>query len=198
MSTVNHDCPNVRQHLALYAGRDLEAALCTQVEQHLAGCDACRDELAITLAARERIRVFGAETAQGLEAVDLWPAVRDSWAREQLATREEVAALNLSRPRSMRRYWLPISLAAAAALFFALRSALTPDAITEDKTPNVVEHVAPNIEVQPAAAGSLRRASPGEERLRDSSVPLFGPSRFGNNRAGTTEPNSLAGDDGLR
>ncbi|MEO6711426.1 MAG: zf-HC2 domain-containing protein [Planctomycetota bacterium] len=214
MSPVNQDCTKIRQHLALFAGRDLEQALCLLVEAHLAGCGTCSAELSRTLAARERIGVFGAQTTRGLEAIDLWPAVRESWAREREAARTEVAALNLSRSHSTRRRWIPVSLAAAAAaaaLFTALRWGIgdtAPDARAfgpgaahgpqaPHDTENVAKNVVPAIEAEPVSNGSLRRAGPGEERLRDSSAPLIFP-RAWHERAGAGQSNSLAGDDGLR
>ncbi|HTF91340.1 MAG TPA: zf-HC2 domain-containing protein [Planctomycetota bacterium] len=210
MSTVNQDCPKIRQHLALFAGRDLEEPLCRLVEAHLAACGACSAELSRTLAARERISVLGAQTARGLDAIDLWPAVRESWAREREAARTEVAALNLSRPHSTRRRWIPVSLAAAAAaiaLFTALHWGIgdaqpfAPGAPQGPQAPGNTENVAQNVDLVPAAEpvsnGSLRRAGPGEERLRDSSAPLIFP-RSWHERTGAGQPNSLAGDDSLR
>lgn len=206
MSAMNQDCPKIRQHLALYAGRDLEEPLCVQVEQHIAGCGACREELCKTLAARERIGVFGALSARDLDAVDLWPGIRESWNREREAARSEVAALNAIRPRASRRRWLSISLAAAAVLVIFLRWSLvheSPIAPPIAHVPpqsnargNVAVNTSPNAPVAPVVNdGSLRRAGPGEERLRDSSAPLLLPLRSWTSRAGNDTPNSLAGDD---
>jgi anti-sigma factor RsiW len=207
MSTLNQECPKIRQHLALYAGRDLEEPLCAQVEQHLAGCSACREEFGRTSAARERIRVFGVQTARDLESVELWPLVRESWTREREALETEVAALNLSRPRSTLRRWLPLSLAAAAALVIALGWAMSPDQLLNSgegvnppgvHAPKLADNSGPMLPAQAVSTGSLRRAGPGEERLRDSSAPLFMPMRSLQDRAGTDSTNSLVGDDGLR
>jgi len=210
MSNVNQDCTKIRQQLALFAGRDLEENLCGQVEQHLGGCEACRAELSKTIAARERIALFGSSNAQGLEALDLWPAVRASWSSERVALETEAAALNLSRPRSRVRRWLPLALAAAAALVIYWGWEAAPSLSIEPVAPPLAqnpiesEDVAshsdvadPTLVVDPLPQGSLRRAGPNEERLRDSSLPLGLPLRSLIRPAGDTQ-NSLAGDDGLR
>lgn len=215
MSTVNQDCPKVRQHLVLFAGRDLEEPLCAQVEQHLAGCAACRAELEATLAARERIGVFGAHNERGLDSVDLWPAVRASVQSEREAARTEVAtlhqALRASKPRAALRRWLPLSLAAAAALVIALGLLQeSPPSLPDQPvagtpvppTPNVATNDG-GVRVEPISSGSLRRAGPDDERLRDFSAPfpLQPRSIFrgpGLPRTGNDASNSLAGDDGLR
>ena len=209
MSNVNQDCQKLHQHLALYAGRDLEEPLCEELEQHLAGCGVCRAELAKTLAARERIGVFGAQNSLGLDALDLWPAVRTAWLREREATRIEVALLNhMARPRALRRRWIPVALAAAAALVITLGWALDLGSKTAPSNlvltpvagsaPQFVLNTPGNAVIEPFAAGSLRRAAPGEERLRDSSAPLQLPRRAWPTSGGGETPNSLAGDDGLR
>lgn len=209
MSTVNQDCTKIRQHLALYAGRDLEESVCVQVEQHLSGCGACRAELGKTFAARERIAVLGAETQRGLESAALWPAVREAWLREREIERTEVASLDLSRPRAKRRL-LPLSLAAAAAVAaFWLGShwhlfpgepaenVVVDDGASPPRQGDIA--ITPQgAAVQPVGTGSLRRAEPGEERLRDSSLPLeFAPHAW-RTRGDPRAPNALAGDDGLR
>lgn len=220
MSKLNRElpqeCSKVRQHLVLFAGRDLEEPLCAQVEQHLAGCAACRVELELSLAAQRRIAVFGAQNARGLDAVDLWPAVRASVRSERETARTEVAALassglalRASKPRAASRRWLPLSLAAAAALAIALGFLYEP----QPEVPEVIgppvagtPHVLPapdvatngGVRVEPVSSGSLRRAGPDDERLRDFSAPFTLQPRSKLPRTGNDSSNSLAGDDGLR
>ncbi|HUR29408.1 MAG TPA: zf-HC2 domain-containing protein [Planctomycetota bacterium] len=213
MSTLNQECPKVRQHLVLFAGRDLEEPLCTQVEQHLAGCAACRAELDLLLDARRRIGVFGAQNARGLDAVDLWPEVSAAVRREREAARSEVAALHLalraSKPRAALRRWLPLSLAAAAALVIALGFlfesrtnvpdvTVPPVVVTPPAVPAPSVAVNGGVRVETVSSGSLRRAGPDDVRLRDSSAPFALQPRSRIQRAGNDSSNSLAGDDGLR
>lgn len=204
MSHANENCTKIRQQLALYAGRDLEEPLCVEVEQHLGECASCRAELARAGAARERIAVLGAQTARGLESVDLWPALGERWTRERVAAKPAAAAAIAGAPRAKSgtwRRWVPLSLAAAAALAVALRWNSEPAAPTTPPFSHIVdpalppEDVASNLKADESLqSGALRRAAPGEERLRDSSSPL----RPWPGRGSQDTPNSLAGDKDLR
>lgn len=212
MNHANEHCPKIRQHLALYAGRDLEQPLCVEVERHLAECESCRVELAQAAAARARIAVLGAETARAVESIELWPALGERWVSERANAKPAAA---LSAPRAApRRIWIPVSLAAAAALMIALNWSSEPEAPVAPPISHVVDPSVPIEDVATNAPGAdvlgpdalqpdvlknvgLRRAAPGEERLRDSSAP-FGMPRSLLRRGSQDTPNSLAGDNDLR
>jgi hypothetical protein len=233
MTHANLDCPKTRQHLTLYAGRDLEEALCAAVERHLEGCEPCRRELASTLAARERFAHLRTETARAAESVDLWPGVRARWASsraepvanapssaprpaEHRPAAQRPAAPSRGAPTWARRAWLPTSLAAAAVLVVAFRSGFAPDPapnsppisgpgsapisgiVTHEHGASVAGGEEPAAPVIPGVDGALRRAQPGDERLRDSSAPFdaLRPGRL--LRDGRAAPNSLASDQDLR
>ncbi len=200
MSQPNLDCPKIQKHLALYAGRDLEQPLCLEVEAHLALCAGCRDELARSVAGRERIAVLGEETSRALKSIELWPALNQRLAQERAALRPAAAftdAAPRSRPNVLRRRWIPISIAAAAALMLSLRwgfDTQAPPTFVPAANPIVpAEAVAKNQSAAELPAGALRRANPGEERLRDSSAPLDGRQGQGRPFDARGEPNSLAG-----
>jgi anti-sigma factor RsiW len=178
----------------------LESALGEQVEAHLAACAECRAELSRAQAARERIAVFGAQSAKDVEAVDLWPALD-----RRLRTERALPSVRKS-PRStmLRRVsWLALPLAAAAALLMTLDLGQPSDV-----APNGVDSAAPGApalatnaaaaaegESTSAQPGGLRRAGPGDERLRDSSRELDGSLRTRLRPVGPAAGNSLAGDD---
>ncbi len=200
MSQANLDCPKIQKHLALYAGRDLEEPLCLEVEAHLALCAGCRDELARAASGRERIAVLGRESSRGLESVDLWPALNQRLVQERAALRPAAALADgvaRKRPNALRRRWIPLSIAAAAALLLSLQWGLeteAPPTFLPAVSPIVpAEKVAKNQSAAQLPAGALRRAKPGEERLRDSSAPLDGRLGQGLPVDARGEPNSLAG-----
>ncbi len=200
MSQPNLDCPKIQKHLALYAGRDLEEALCREVEAHLAECAGCRDELSRAASGRERIAVLGRETSRRLESVDLWPALNQRLAQERAALRPAAALANAAPralPNVLRRRWIPISIAAAAALMLSLNFGFdtqAPPTFIPAVSPIVpAETIAKNEPAAELPAGVLRRAKPGEERLRDSSAPLDGRLGQGLPVDARGEPNSLAG-----
>ncbi len=200
MSQPNLDCSKIQKHLALYAGRDLEEPLCLEVEAHLALCAGCREELARSVSGRERIAVLGQETSRALKSVELWPALNQRLAQERAALRPAAAlahAVARTRPNVLRRRWIPISVAAAAALVLSLQWGLdteAPPIFIPAAGPIVpAEAVARNQPDAMLPAGALRRAKPGEERLRDSSAPLDGRLGQGLPFDARGEPNSLAG-----
>jgi hypothetical protein len=211
MSHATENCPKIRQHLALYAGRDLEEPLCVEVERHLAECESCRIELARAGQARERIAVLGVQTARGVEAIDLWPALGERWASEKSAATRAPSRT----PRRSRRILIPLALAAAAALVIAqlwnsepASQAVPPISHVADPIVVPVEDVAQHAPGAQRAldepgtddlqSGGLRRAAPGEERLRDSSAPFGLPLAPWLRRAAQDTPNSLAGNNDLR
>ena len=214
MSQAKLDCPKIQNHLALYAGRDLEQPLCLEVEAHLLACESCRRELARAAVGRERIAVLGSETSRALafESADLWPAMKLRLAEERASSRTAAALVPVAplAARSFaRRRGLPLSIAAAAALLLSLQFGSAPkEAQPQSFLPALgspalapivpAESVATNKPVETAPAVGLRRALPGEERLRDSSAPLDGRLGSGLRLGAQDEPNSLAADTGLR
>lgn len=198
MSHPRLDCPQARQHLTLFAGQDLDFELQGAVEQHLAGCESCGRELEAMRACRDHIGVLGAHTARAVEAVDLWPALVSSL-RQEAAT-EPARSAEAPRPRAprsgRRRTWIPASLAAAALLLLGLRIGLPGEegprpgpaaggpsadvAATPPTNSSGAQGVAAAGQEATAAgappSGTLRRAGPADERLRDSSTP-FGLQR---------------------
>ncbi len=200
MTQVTMDCPKARQHLALFAGRDLEEALSLDLERHLEQCATCQNELMQVRAARERIAVLGAQTAAEMQSVDLWPALRERLAAE---TRSQSSAAARGGMWPAVRRWIPISIAAAALVVISVRWSMDPmDSVSAPPGVVAVESVnsaaveAPNLASTPAPqvqipTGMLRPAGPGDERLRDLSRPWW-------HEGGAGAPNALVGDSGLR
>lgn len=215
MSSTNLACTSARPHLALHAGGDLEPALAEQVEAHLVGCAACRAELVRAQLGRQRIAMLAQSSLDGLESVDLWPALRQrlisereraSERREPVAEeRDSVHAASRRVGSRLRRVgWLALPLAAAAALLLMFNRGEAPLIVPAGSPPSALPAaaLAANSGVdmqapQPTPQG-LRRAAPGDERLRDSARPMDPPSSGLLRRGDPGSPNALAGDDGLR
>jgi len=98
-------CDNVGPLLDGYHDDELDALERRRVEQHLAGCAACRRDLASLGAVGRAVR----DAVAGVAAPDLWDAI----SRELPAARaRESAPPRMRAPR--RRRWLPATVAAAA------------------------------------------------------------------------------------
>jgi len=203
MNQPSLDCTSAHPHLALHAGGDLESALAQQVEAHLAGCANCSAELGRAKLARERIALLAQADPEGLDSLDLWPALSQRLAAERAAAdaaRASTAARG--RPSRLRRAgWFALPLAAAAALLLMFQRGETPLTPPAGSPPSPLPSVELathlGIETQ-ATPNGLRRAAPGEERLRDSARPLDAQVNGLLRRAAPGAPNALAGDDGLR
>ena len=206
------ECAEVRGHLPLFVGGDLEGAGAPEtseggagadagreatpavglaVERHLGRCEACRLEF-------ERVReargVLLGMRAEAQPELDLWPGIRAGLAASGLLGKSRAA-----RPRWLR--WIPY--AAAAGLLGGLigldRWTLphsAPVAGTGRSTGAVAEaEPAPALPVA-LGPGSLRLADPGEERLANTARPYY--EKLQVPPPGGSGSNVLATDDGLR
>jgi len=86
-------CSEIRSHLPLYVGGDLDAPVLSAVAEHLQGCDACREVLRGAESARNVMAVTlgpppGLKDGQGL---DLWPGLREQLRAEGLFTSDNEA-----------------------------------------------------------------------------------------------------------
>lgn len=174
-------CNDVRAHLPLHVGGDLEDPLAEAVRAHVAGCAPCGRALTAARRSREALLIARVEAPEGL---DVWPAVA-----EALALEGRIAAAP-RRPRASAagapwRRWAAVAGGALAAGVLGL-VALGPGsgtAPTPEPGPIRAVGLEPLVYSQGAqdtARGpdaalvpvGLRRAGDGEERLRDGALPV--------------------------
>ena len=110
-------CSEIRSHLPLFVGGELDPALQQAVERHLERCGACADDHAAALDARRALRGLAATTGTG---PDLWPALRARLAAEgRFAPGSPVEPAPMSARRQFAWRALPFSAAAAVLLLAA-------------------------------------------------------------------------------
>lgn len=187
-------CDDVLALIPLHVGGDLEPEWTERVARHLERCDSCTAELERARAARAPFAMLRAE-ADGWSAVDVWDGVRSELAREGLLAPS--SPLPAAPRRVTRAPLVPLGRLAAAAgilalgLWAAFAGETPPNAGSPGPGPVSLEGAgseAPVIRAMPVStgglagtvgddpiepmAGGLRRAQPGEERLRDLSRPF--------------------------
>lgn len=112
-------CEFYADALVELARGDLERGRAERVEGHLAGCEACRDALAVIRA----VRAVPAPVPEGL-AVRIRDTIRDGGAE---ATPAPVRTTRARSPRGWRPWVLPVAAVAALALWIGAAEILTPE-----------------------------------------------------------------------
>jgi hypothetical protein len=115
--TAMMDCSQARLSLGVYVLGAIDRAERVQVESHLAGCRACRDELAGLAELPALLARVSPEEAIALAASDPRPA----WEEEVLEPPDRLVAtvLDLTAARRRRRRWRESVFGVAAALVIA-------------------------------------------------------------------------------
>lgn len=159
------DCDQIRQQLALSVGGDLTSVEQAVVDQHLAGCVSCRQDLAGLRSSHAVLQQYREDTMLPV-APSLWPGVQARLSR----SRTRVSRAGISEPQFGRAGWIPVSALAAACVAVLVLSEMNPSfnppgggAITRS-TPGNAEAV----ELGPVEwHGGLNRVSDGGlERVR--------------------------------
>jgi anti-sigma factor RsiW len=199
-------CTAVRGYLPLYAGGDLDTAQMLAVSAHLEGCPPCAAEARAAEAARRAIRTL-AERRDG--EIDVWASVRAELAAEgwlgARAARVSAGTPGARARRVARVGFAALATAAALAAGFRLLTGGGPETVERDgprpaplagidvQAP-VVPVATPALPQVDGVPGGLRRAGPGEERLRYRALPFGERERGGAADGGW----SLAGDRQLK
>jgi hypothetical protein len=124
-------CDDVRTHLPLFAGGDLDAADAESVRSHLIECVGCRNEAAGLQRALAGLRAAGARSAPGVD--DAWFAAMQRSICERV---DAAGAAPLASGSTWRAWGLAVAALLLVGVGFALgRSREAPSVFTRPATP---------------------------------------------------------------
>ncbi len=151
------NCRQTSDRLPLFVGGDLAPAIAAQVEEHLSGCEICREELASYEDARQSL--FALKGGGGGATPDLWPSIRKE----------------LSGPP--RRFSVPLRpLAAAASVLVLLIGARS--LLTDGPAPLIPPMEGVPVEVTVADPPAEQSASPIHEFLLEELLVAGEPAVY--------------------
>lgn len=134
-------CQEIRQNLNDFVDEELSAQESSRVEQHLATCDACRQELAGLLALLEAARGLGSEVTPGR---DLWPTIESRLESDRSAGRQ---------------WWLQLAVAGIALVILSVPLSVWWTGRSTDHSRAAIEHELPTPSVSTQA--QLARSEDG-------------------------------------
>ena len=172
---MNHE--TVQDLLSSYLDGDLSAEERAEVEAHLEGCDACREEyelLKLTVEALHDLPDLAAPQGFAAGVLDQIP----DGAPEAAEERDEVV-VPLRRKGPTAMVWAPIAVAAAAGVVVAIvwtqLPRLTGKPTADQLMPTMVAEEAAREQAPPASAAGGGRWS-GDERAKSAAKPMEDPN----------------------